>query len=209
MHMTRRMQDLATEILRLQSELEQEIEKRREVLGWHLRERLVEFEQDVATEHRRLRTGIGRFVAQSSLANIVTTPMIYSLIVPLVLLDLWVGLYQQVCFRAYGIPRVRRSAHVVFDHQRLAYLNWIEKFNCLYCSYSNGVIAYAREIGSRTEQYWCPIKHALRVDDPHRRYVQFLEYGDADGYRARLEELRDQLRHEAEPTDTPARPPEA
>lgn len=207
--MTQRMQDLVTEILRLQKELEQEIESRREALGWHLHERFVKFEQDIASEHRRLRLGIGRFLAQSSLANFLTSPVIYSLIIPFALLDLWVSLYQHICFRVYGIPRVRRSAYVVFDRHRLAYLNGIEKLNCLYCGYGNGVIAYAREIASRTEQYWCPIKHALRVDDPHRRYVQFLEYGDADGYRARLEDLRDHLRREAETSDKTPNEPEA
>jgi hypothetical protein len=41
---------------------------------------------------------------------------------------------------------------------------------------------------------WCPIKPALRVDDPLHRYHEFLEYGDADGYRPRLAEFRDWLR---------------
>ena len=102
---------------------------------------------------------------------------------------------------------MRRSDHVVFDRARLAYLNWIEALNCLYCSYANGVIAQVREIAGRTEQYWCPIKHALRTADPHRRYVQFLEYGDAEGYRSRLEALRDQLRQEAPKSDGDAKAP--
>ena len=63
----------------------------------------------------------------------------------------------------------------------------------MFCAYGNGVVAYVREVSSLTEQYWCPIKHALKVHDPHLRYYQFLEYGDADGYRARLEALRQQL----------------
>ena len=54
----------------------------------------------------------------------------------------------------------------------------------------------AAEIGSRTEQYWCPIKHALKISDPHRRYYDFLEFSDAEGYRARLEEFRKRLREE-------------
>lgn len=209
--MTGRMQDLVEEILRLQKELEKEIDARRETLGWRLKERLVEFEEGITAEHRRLRTGVRRFLADSSIAAILTAPVIYSMIVPLVLLDLWANLYQHVCFRAYGIPRVRRSDHIVFDRSHLAYLNWIEALNCLYCSYGNGVISQVREITSRTEQYWCPIKHALRTADPHRRYVQFLEYGDAEGYRAHLEDLRDRLRNEAASstpsTDGPAAPP--
>ena len=195
--MTGRMQELVEEILRLQRELEAEIDARREVLGWRLRERFVEFEEGIAAEQRRLRTGVSRFLAQSSLTSFLTAPVIYSLIVPVALLDLWANLYQHVCFRVYGIARVRRSDYVVFDRARLAYLNWIEALNCLYCSYANGVIAQVREIASRTEQYWCPIKHALRSADPHRRYVQFLDYGDAEGYRTRLEELRERLRAEA------------
>jgi hypothetical protein len=116
------------------------------------------------------------------------------MLIPLALLDASVSLYQAICFRVYRIDRVKRSDFLAWDRERLAYLNIIEAVNCAYCSYGNGVIAYAREIVSRTEQYWCPIKHALRIPDPHQRYYDFLEYGDADGYRKRLGEFRDALR---------------
>jgi hypothetical protein len=192
--MTERMQGLVAEILRLQSELDGEIEKRRKALGWHLKADMVEFEQGIAAEHRRLRKSIVSFLAQSPPSVMLTAPLIYSLIIPFAIIDAWASLYQAICFRAYRIPRVHRVDYIVFDRQHLAYLNWIEALNCLYCGYANGVIGYVREIGSRTEQYWCPIKHALRVADPHQRYYQFLEYGDADGYRARLEDFRERLR---------------
>ena len=136
---------------------------------------------------------VSRFLAESSFGATVTAPVIYSLIVPLILVDIWVSLYQAICFRAYGISRVRRADYVVLDRQYLAYLNWIEAANCMFCAYANGLVGYVREISSRTEQYWCPIKHALKVYDPHKRYYQFLEYGDADGYRARLATFRKQL----------------
>ncbi|TNF34624.1 MAG: hypothetical protein EP315_06995, partial [Gammaproteobacteria bacterium] len=67
------------------------------------------------------------------------------------------------------------------------------KFNCVYCGYSNGLIEYIREITARTEQYWCPIKHAQRTPDPHRFSDRFVDYGDAEAYKSRLEELRKQL----------------
>jgi hypothetical protein len=125
--------------------------------------------------------------------NLLMAPLIYSMIVLLLLLDGWMTLYQQVYFRIYRIARVARSDYVVFDRRHLRYLNKIEIFNCLYCGYGNGVIAYAREIAGRTEQYWCPIKHALRIRDPHSRYFRFAEYGDAEAYHSRLEEFRRQL----------------
>ncbi len=189
-----RMQELAAEIVRLQAELDREIEARRKVLGVKLGAGLVGFEDGIAAEHRALRMKVSRFLAQSSFGAMATAPVIYSLIIPLMLVDVWVGLYQAVCFRAYGIARVRRSDYMVFDRQHLAYLNWIEALNCRFCAYANGLVAYVREISARTEQYWCPVKHALKVHDPHKRYHQFLEYGDADGYRARLATFRNQLR---------------
>ncbi len=198
--MTQRMQDLASEIIRLQSELDGEIEKRRKALGWHIKERMVEFEQGITAEHRRLRMSIPSYLATAPIESVATSPVIYSLIIPLLIVDAWLSLYQAICFRAYRIPRVRRSQYIVIDRQHLAYLNWIEALNCVFCAYANGVIAYVREISSRTEQYWCPIKHALRIDDPHKRYHEFLEYGDADGYRARLEEFRERLRNESDAT---------
>jgi hypothetical protein len=115
--------------------------------------------------------------------TVLTAPVIYALIVPLLLLDLFVTAYQAACFPAYGIPKVRRSDYLVFDRHHLRYLNAIEKLNCAYCSYANGLIAYVREIAGRTEQYWCPIKHARRVIGAHPRYAMFEDYGDADGYK--------------------------
>jgi len=202
--MTQRMEALASEIVRLQGELDREIEARRKVLGWHLKRGIVEFEHGVTIEHRRLRVGLATFLARSPIASILTAPVIYSVFIPLFFLDAWASAYQAICFRAYRIPRVNRSQYIIAtDRQHLSYLNMIEAFNCVYCGYGNGVLAYVGEIASRTEQYWCPIKHALKVVDPHRRYYEFLEYGDADGYRTRLNQFREQLRAE---TPAPASP---
>jgi hypothetical protein len=53
----------------------------------------------------------------------------------------------------------------------------------------NCLIAYVREIAGRTEQYWCPIKHARRVVGAHPLYAGFDDYGDADAYKKRLAEF--------------------
>lgn len=194
--MPKRAEELASEIIRLQAELDREIHKRRKALGWRITENLVEFEDEVLRAHRRLRTGVVGFLNRSSIGNIVTAPVIYSLVIPLAVMDAWASLYQAICFRAYRIPRVKRSRYLIFDRQQLAYLNGIQALNCAFCGYANGVIAYVREIGSRTEQYWCPIKHALKITDPHQRYYQFLEYGDAEGYQTRVLAFRERLREE-------------
>ena len=117
---------------------------------------------------------------------VVTAPVIYSLIFPLLLLDLFVTVYQAICFPAYGIAKVRRGDYFAFDRYHLEYLNALEKLNCGYCSYANGLIAYVREIAGRTEKYWCPIKHARRMIGAHPHYARFLDYGDATAFREPL-----------------------
>jgi hypothetical protein len=93
----------------------------------------------------------------------LSAPIVYSVLLPFMLIDLWVTLYQRICFPIYGIARVRRADYIAVDRWKLAYLNTIEKANCDYCGYVNGLLSYVREVSARTEQYWCPIKHARRV----------------------------------------------
>ena len=143
--------------------------------------------------HRELKARLPRYVLGARPLLILATPLIYSLIIPFVLLDLFISAYQFVCFPLFGIPTVRRSDYLVIDRVHLSYLNVIEKVNCAYCAYANGLIAYAREITSLTEQYWCPIKHARRVIAAHERYRNFVDYGDAESYRKDLAALRSQV----------------
>jgi hypothetical protein len=55
------------------------------------------------------------------------------------------------------------------------------------------MIAYISEIVARTEQYFCPIKHARKILGTHARYARFLEFGEAENYEAKLEEYRRSL----------------
>jgi hypothetical protein len=180
----------------LNDELDRLLESNRERFRYTLRRGRVVFDQGVAYLQRQQRTGIWRYLRTAPLGYVVSAPVIYSLIVPLVLLDAWITIYQQVCFWVYGVPRVRRSDYFVIDRHRLGYLNAIEKLNCVYCGYANQLIEYTREVAGRTEQFWCPIKHARRTRDPHPRSRGFLDYGDAEAYPAGVEERRRRLREE-------------
>ncbi len=112
------------------------------------------------------------------------------------MLDIWITLYQAICFPMYRVPKVQRCHYIIIDRHNLSYLNAIEKLNCIYCGYCGGVFAYVREIAARTEQYWCPIKHARKVIDPHRRYAQFADFGRAEEYHQTSSQLRNELRDE-------------
>jgi hypothetical protein len=178
---------LTEKIRALEAELEAELAKRRAELRVGLEKGRAFFEDEVLRRHRELKTSLVKYIVTARPLVLLSAPVIYALIVPLALLDLGVTIYQAVCFPIYGIPKVRRRDYLVFDRYALAYLNALEKINCAYCSYANGLIAYVREIAGRTEQHWCPIKHARRVIGAHAEYAGFEDYGDAEGYRQRIE----------------------
>lgn len=189
--MTTQLDELIDRLRSVESEIEAELAKRREELRFHFENRRIVFEREVLRFHREIKTRLSRYLIDANPLIILTAPVIYSLIVPIALLDLCVIAFQAICFPLYRIPKVRRRDYLVFDRRHLAYLNAIEKFNCAYCSYANGVVAFIREVAARTEIYWCPIKHARRVLGPHPHYQGFADFGDAEAYRARLAKMSD------------------
>jgi len=185
-----KMRDILDEIKRLEQELLIEIERKEEEFSYKIRGKKIFFEEEARKYQRNFVTRISAYLFNASLLNILTVPIIWACIIPAVLLDAVASGYQFICFRVYKIPRVVRGQYIVIDRHNLGYLNGIEKLNCVYCGYFNGLIAYVQEIAARTEQYWCPIKHARKLAAIHSRYHKFLEYGDCQGYQRKLEELR-------------------
>jgi len=191
--MTPQIAELIGKIRHLESELDAELAKRHAELRIGLEHGRVAFEEELMRRHRELRRKLLPYLLGANPLVMLTAPVIYAGIVPFLLLDLFVSLYQAVCFPIYGIAKIKRADYLVFDRHHLAYLNALEKLNCAYCSYANGLIAFTREIAARTEQYWCPIKHARRVVGTHARYALFDDYGNAEGYQQRLTTLRQAL----------------
>jgi len=181
---------LLTRIRELQDELEEEFARRRAAFRYSFENGRVVFEAEMRRRHREMRVRLSTFLRQTRPMTVITAPVIYSMIVPFVLLDLFVTIYQALCFPAYGIESVRRGDFIRIDRHHLAYLNALQKLNCVYCGYCNGLIGYVQEIAGRTEAYWCPIKHAARVGAHHAYYAQFVDYGDAEGFEAGLRESR-------------------
>jgi len=185
-----KIQDIIEEIKHLEKRLSLEIQKKEEEFSYKIRGSKVTFEEEVKQYHKTLATRVSTYVFNAAWMNIVTVPVIWSGVVAAAFLDLFVTTYQFICFPVYKIPKVKRDDYIVIDRHELKYLNAIEKLNCVYCGYFNGLVAYVQEIAARTEQYWCPIKHAGKISNIHSRYRKFLEYGDADGYRNKIEEVR-------------------
>jgi hypothetical protein len=200
--MNEKIRQLLDQMIALEDDLRREMQAQENNVLYQIKGKKVEFEAVVRHAHRQLKTGFFRWLVTYRPQNLVTGPVIYSMIVPLIMLDLCVSFYQLTCFPIYGITKVRRADYMVFDRQQLDYLNFIEKFHCAYCAYGNGLLAYITEIIGRTEEYFCPIKHARKLLGAHSRYARFLAYGEADDYEAKLEKFRVGLGVKKPPTDT-------
>jgi hypothetical protein len=137
------------------------------------------------------RVGLFKTIFPVQLKYLFSMPFIYGMIIPAFFLHACLEIYHQVAFRLYGIPLVPARRYFVFDRGMLPYLNWLEKFHCFYCEYFNCLLQYAVEIAGRTERFWCPIKHAKRMDGAHSHYPKFVEYLDGEKYHEKAKGLRD------------------
>ncbi len=184
--MSNQINNIIEKIGELQDELEQAFEARKKEFGFKIEKHRIKFEKNEIKAQKRFKTLLFTYVFSARFLVALTAPVIYSLIIPFLLLDLFVSLYQLICFPVYGMEKVKRGGYIVFDRHKLGYLNLLEKLNCAYCSYGNGVLAYSVEVASRTESYWCPIKHGRKLSAYHNRYGDFSEFGDAENYIADL-----------------------
>jgi hypothetical protein len=192
--MNPKISELLDRIRAIEHQIEAETKLRRAELQADFEDKRVRFEREVLAQQRRFKTGLIQYMLTANWLSVVTAPVIYCVLLPMLILDLFVTVYQRICFPIYGIAKVKRQDYFVYDRTHLAYLNVIEKINCAYCSYGNGLMAYAREIVARTEMYWCPIKHARKVLQAHPYYAGFVDYGDAKGYQHELDLLRQRLK---------------
>lgn len=117
-------------------------------------------------------------------SHLLSAPVIYSMIIPLVILDFCFEVYHRICFALYGIAYIERSRYIKIDRYRLSYLKPIEKINCMYCGYANGLLHYVSVICAETERYWCGIKHSKDKNFiPPEHHKDFLPYGDERAYK--------------------------
>jgi hypothetical protein len=188
--MNEKITQILAQMAALEDELRSAVHDQESRMFFSIKGKRVEFERSVKAAHRKLKKNVFKWLVTNRPQNLITGPIIYGMVLPMLLLDLLVTLYQWSCFPIYGITKVRRKDYIVFDRHHLGYLNFIEKFHCTYCEYGNGLMSYMAEILARTEEYFCPIKHAHKILGTHKRYNRFLDYGDAADYEKKLEEFR-------------------
>lgn len=192
--MKSRITELLEEIREREEELEEVIKTHEAEFLYRFEGAKIKFEQQIEEANRKLKVNLFHWFRASSPRNLASAPFIYAMIIPFMFLDLCISIYQLICFPLYQIAKVNRHKYIMIDRHHLSYLNSMEKLNCVYCGYVNGLIGYMREITARTEQYWCPIKHAQKILDPHRRYARFADFGDPKEFHQHVNRMRDLVR---------------
>ncbi len=191
--MTEKIQELKKQLENLENSITNELKSNAEKFRYNFSGRKPVFDKETKKEHKKKSVSLFRWFTGSPITYYLSSPFIYALIIPAILLDIFVSIYHSINFRIYGIGLVKRQNYILIDRHRLSYLNIMEKINCMYCGYFNGLLAYVGEIAARTEQFWCPIRHASAGAPRHTRTNKFLAYGDSD-YEQRLIQIRDELR---------------
>ena len=188
--MNARIKELISDIEAMKVKLREEIAEQESHISYEIKNGYVQFEKDVLEKQKENMKNLLAYFRDIPLLHLLSSPLIYAMVIPAVIFDVLLFIYQQVIFRIYKFKRIKRSDYILYDHQYLGYLNPIEKLNCMYCSYFNGLMQYASAIAARTEFYFCPIKHAKKVAYKHEYYDQYLEYGEEENFQNKLIELR-------------------
>ncbi len=184
------LKKLISDLKELEKKISRELSQQQQLFHYKIRDHKIIFDLEILKKHKDLHKKLIPYILNSRILNAFIAPVIYSMIIPALIMDIFVSIYQFICFPVYGIVKVKRADHIMFDRYKLGYLNWIEKFNCCYCSYFNGLASYVQEIAARTEKYWCPIKYASKHANFHDHYKDFFDYGDADSYLSGLAKIR-------------------
>ena len=188
--MNDKIREIVEEIEAMKLKLAEEIAQQESHIRYEIQNGYVTFEKEVLVKQRENMKNLLSWLMEVPLLHLLTAPLIYAMVIPAIIFDVLLFVYQQIAFRIFKFEFIKRSDYMHFDHHYLGYLNLIEKLNCLYCSYFNGLMLYGSAIAGRTELFFCPIKHAKKVVSQHKFYEEFLSYGDEEEYQKKLKELR-------------------
>lgn len=188
--MNSKINELLKDIEKKKKELLKEYKNIMKKYGFTIKKGKIVFSSDIIQLNKLKKQSIIHTLLNFRVREFIGIPFTLLMIIPAVILDLFLLMYQETVFRAYRIPLVHRKNYIVYDKWKLDYLNLIQKFNCSYCSYVNGLFSYAVEIAWRTEKHWCPIKHANKTNGSHQWEKDFADFWDSSGFVDILESRR-------------------
>ncbi len=187
--MENKIKKILIRIAELDEALRKEYSKISQKYGFSIKRKRIIFLEKIKRRNRKFRIPAWKYALPKNIRHLLSIPFIYAMIIPVILLDFFVTIYHWVAFPLYKIPKVQRSDYIIYDRRFLDYLNIIQKINCLYCSYVNGIFTYSVEIAKRTERYWCPIKSARKPKLPYNWDQDFADYGNPQEWNQKFNQV--------------------
>lgn len=184
--MNQTIKEIVKKISDLNKQLSEKYSELSEKYGFSFSGKKIVFLQEFRKKNISFKIPAWKYAVPQNIRHLLSMPFIYMMIVPVLILDVFITLYQTTAFQLYHIPKTKRRDFIIYDRQFLDYLNWIQKLNCRYCTYANGLFAYAVEIAGRTERYWCPIKAAHKPKFHHGWYSDFADYGNPEEWKTKF-----------------------
>jgi hypothetical protein len=103
--MNDKIRELLIRITALEDEIEDLLRKQQEQVLVYLQDGRYRIRDELDQAHRLLRQGIWRWLLDSRPRNLISAPIIYGMIIPFIIMDLFLTCYQWICFPLYRIGR--------------------------------------------------------------------------------------------------------
>lgn len=124
---------------------------------------------------------------------LISTPFIYGMLIPMIIFHILIELYHRIVFSLYDIEYVDYKQHFIFKRYKLNKLTLLQKINCIYCEYGNGLASYIKSIIGKTEVYWCPIKNGRNKNFTHEYYNKFIDVDNVENFEFHRENMRNEV----------------
>lgn len=98
--MTNRVQELVSRIHALELELEKELKHHARNLASDFDNKRIRYEQEVIVQQKRFKMGLFKYLWTADLRSYLSAPFIYSLIFPLIILDIFI-FFLSVCLLSF------------------------------------------------------------------------------------------------------------
>jgi hypothetical protein len=96
--MNEKVRQLLDQITSLEEELSKAVHEQESKALYQIKGKRIEFEESIHQTHLRLKTSFFHWLVTYRPQNLITGPIIYSMIFPFLMLDLCVSFYQFTCF---------------------------------------------------------------------------------------------------------------
>ncbi len=121
--------DLLEKIKEIETKIEDLLDAGKEKFSYEIKQGKAVFTKEVLKLQQYESKNIFVYIIQTPIPKLLSAPIVYSMIFPIIILDIFLTIYQWICFPIYKIKKIKRKDHIVMDRHRLKYLNSIEKVN--------------------------------------------------------------------------------